>query len=281
MRDRVRGWLRRIANKIKETRPVRWLSRQWDEHPARLAAYILLIVSFLAFLTDFLPCKLAQDFAASFTTEFFGLALTVIIINRLYEGIQDRQLKEQLILQMGSRHNDVTDTAVRTLIARGWLEDGSLKGVNLSGANLEGAVLHRANLQRANLSGANLEGANLFGANLQGADLSYTKLQGAILLGANLEGANLFEANLQGADLSYTKLQGADLSYTKLQGADLSCTKLQGARLRGTTMPDGTKLQGPDNAEAPPYEEWLAMQVDEQAVEGMDEAMSQTIREEE
>ena len=148
--------------------------------------------------------------------ELAGIVIGVVTIDYLNERRQDEQLKEQLILQLGSTHNDVTDIALSTLKARGWLGDGSLI---------------RAILWRANLGGAVLWGANLSEADLRGTNLSEADLRGANLSRANLWGANLSRANLREADLSRANLREADLSGAAFWEADLSGADLKGANL--------------------------------------------------
>lgn len=176
--------------------------------------------------------------------ELAGIVIGAVIIDYLNEWRQDEQLKEQLVLQMGSKHNDVTDTAIRALSSRGWLNDGSLKGASLVYANLEGADLPIANLQRARLIATHLKGADLRGAKLRGADLGGANLKGANPGGADLEGAQLFDANLRGA-LSWTVNQFAN---AKSFGS--------------VNMPDGVKLKGNDNPDGPTFEQWTAMQAE-------------------
>ena len=232
--------------------------------------------------------------------ELIGIGITIILIDWAVERNQDRQLKGQLILQMGSRHNDVTATAISTLRARGWVKDGSLKGIwlrdanlkrtDLRYANLKRAVLEGANLKRADLSYANLKRAILEGANLQRvvlvyanledadlseADMRWANLRRAILMWANLQEVDLAESNLRRANLRWANLEGANLSRANLERADLGSanleranlveTSLEGAslwatNLEGAVMPDGIQLKGPENPDGPTYEEWLAVQ---------------------
>jgi uncharacterized protein YjbI with pentapeptide repeats len=154
--------------------------------------------------------------------ELAGIVIGIVTIDYLNAKRQENQFKKQLILQIGSRHNDVTDTALRTLQAYGWLHDGSLKGANIWGANLSGADLRRANLRGVNLYWADLREADLRKANLRQANLHNTDLRGAKLKGANLHGANLWRANLHQADLNSANLRTANLNEANLSEADLS-----------------------------------------------------------
>ena len=219
--------------------------------------------------------------------ELAGIVIGVVTIDYLNERRQDEQLKGQLILQLGSKHNDVTDTALRVLTARGWLYDGSLSDAflvtaNLSGAELEGADLSGANLWRANLSESHFREANLsrahlpeaylVGTSLWGADLSGAYLQGANLTRATLPLANLSGANLWRVNLSGANLLGADLSGVSFWAANLSMASLSEANLSGATewtirqiksvetlkgaiMPDGVQLTG-EYIEGTILEEW-------------------------
>lgn len=154
--------------------------------------------------------------------ELAGIAIGVITIDYLNEVRQNKQLLDQLIIQMRSHHDDVTDTAHRTLRAYGWLTDGSLRNVSLFEANLTKADLRKANLEGVNLHSAKLQKANLNDSNLQNACLQLAELQKAWLLRANLQNASLPYANLQGAQLSDTNLQGAFFGGSKTYISDSS-----------------------------------------------------------
>ena len=180
--------------------------------------------------------------------ELIGIGLTVLLVDWAVERRQDKQLKEQLILQMGSTHNDVADSAARALRVRLWLIDGSLRGVNLSNANLKGVDLSHADLVGVNLQGANLEGANLDYANLTRSDLRGVNLQATVLSTTILQRASLSNANLQKSDLVGTQLQRANLNEANIQEARLIAVRLNDAvmwdvKLRKSDL-SGAKLQG-------------------------------------
>jgi Asp-tRNA(Asn)/Glu-tRNA(Gln) amidotransferase A subunit family amidase len=131
-----------------------------------------------------------------------------------------------LVRKMRSPESKLVLEAVEELRARGWLEDGSLRGV----------VLCHAHLQRADLCKANLAEVDLHQAHLQDADLSMADLSGAKLTRTNLQGANLSAAKLQGADLFKADLREA----RNLTLSQLATTK----RLCFATMPDGQPYDG-------------------------------------
>lgn len=151
-----------------------------------------------------------------------------------------QQLKERLLLEIGSLDNEVALVAVEQLRREEWLADGSLSGLLLQGTDLRnaelwGSVMHETNLGQALLTNANLEFAEMQGAVLDDADLS----------GTNLRFANLSHASLKGACL-----RRAQLVYTHLEGANLGDADLREAQHLNqaefdayTVLPDGSRWQ--------------------------------------
>lgn len=197
-----------------------------------------------------------EEFYSNASWELISIAITVLIIDTLYQRRQEEQLKAQLIREMDSKDKGIAQWAVNELRAHGWLMDESLRGKIFFGANLEGADLRRADLQKVSLLYVNLRGANLQESNLQEATLALTDLHRARLNDANLQDAKLLQANLQEASLFGAKLLRASLLGTNLNKADMTFTNLLGARdlneqqlaetitLFGATMPDGSRYDG-------------------------------------
>lgn len=131
-----------------------------------------------------------------------------------------------LIRKMRSPETKLVLEAVAELRARGWLEDGSLRGVLLCHAHLEGADLYRANLHNVDLHQAHLDGADLGLADLAGAKLTRATLRGANLSQAILTGADLFKADLTDA---------RNVTLEQLAEAKRLCF---------ATLPDGTPYDG-------------------------------------
>jgi uncharacterized protein YjbI with pentapeptide repeats len=132
----------------------------------------------------------------------------------------------QLIRKLRNPENKIVLQAVEELRARGWLDDGSLKGVPLCYAHLQNADLFKADLTKVDLHQANLESADLSLANLQNAKLARTNLHNVNFDEAILQDADLFKANLGGAH---------NLSERQLMLAK---------RLWGAIMPDGKSYDG-------------------------------------
>lgn len=196
-----------------------------------------------------------QAFYANISTECISIAVTVVIIDWLYERRDTLREKERLVREMRNRDNGLAIHAVEELRANDWLDGGLLVGKHLWDANLEGAnlvgvnmyrvYLNRANLQGANLDKADLEAARLDKANLRGAHLDWANLERADLRDTCLQAAHLIKANFCDADLQGADLQGADLEGASLQGAHVHDGQLvKASRMRGVTMPDGSRYNG-------------------------------------
>jgi hypothetical protein len=108
-----------------------------------------------------------------------------------------------LIRKMRSPEAKLVLEAIAEMRARGWLEDGSLRGVMLCHAHLEGSDLYKANLREVDLHQAHLEGADL-----SLSDLGQAKLAGADLFKADLTDVrNLTEQQLaQAKRLSFATM---------------------------------------------------------------------------
>lgn len=191
-----------------------------------------------------------DGYAANIYTELWGIVATVLGFDMLARHREERQLRAQLIREMGGRDYGIGFRAIKELQIHGWLYDGSLRGADLRKAALEGTIeyraeLKKANLQKADLRWSNLRCANLEEAQLQGAQLGDAKLQDATFWYAELEGAQLNMAKLQGANLG-----GADLFRVNLHEAEVISEQLIHAkRLRFTTMPGGNRYDGRFNLE--------------------------------
>ncbi|MCA9994494.1 MAG: pentapeptide repeat-containing protein [Anaerolineales bacterium] len=117
------------------------------------------------------------DFYANAGSELIGIAITVVLIDTLYQRREQRQYKAQLIRDLQTRDNGVAHRTMRELREHGWHADGSLRDHFLNYANLESVYLVRTDftdcrLHRANFTGAWLRGVNLTGANLTGANFA-------------------------------------------------------------------------------------------------------------
>lgn len=131
-----------------------------------------------------------------------------------------------LIRKLRRPDNKCVLQAIEELRARGWLEDGSLKGIPLCHAHMQGADLFKADLSSVDLHQAHLGSSDLSLSNLTSARLTRADLRGANLNRAILEGTDLFKADLR----EVRNLAPAQLTHAK--------------RLWGAVMPDGATYDG-------------------------------------
>lgn len=166
--------------------------------------------------------------------ELLGISITVLFITNANEYTKRRLEIERLILQMGSPDNSFAREAVRQLRANLFLFLGYAQDASLSNANLESADLSYADLQRTNM-----DGATLFQGKIMHADLSRCSIENT-----NLGLANLSDTSLRNSTFEPMRLDGAVIIGADMTGASMSdVTVLQSAKtLRGTILPDGTKL---------------------------------------
>lgn len=238
--NRLIGWSKDYANDIARVAIVLVF--------LLLAIWAITLDTYNLVIGDSALAKWLTTALKSVAPELAGIVIGVVTIDYLNARRQQQELKKELILQLASGKQDVTDTALRRLKALGYLGDGTLKG----------ADLRRANLENADLGMANLDSARLDRAILKNADLSRAILTNIHLSNTNLKNANLWEANLENATGWY-KEQFRQAEYTQ-----------------GLIMPDGVKLKQPgiqfhDEWIIPPcngpnLDEWIASQpVDELA----------------
>ncbi len=202
-----------MFNRLKKSKSAQQALIKW----ARISVILIcLLMAWWAITLENKNCVIGYSSLASwFTTalkavgpELAGIAIGIVVIDIFNEYRHKMELKEQLILQLGSKSYAVAELACSRLRSNGWITDGSLENkVFGGGANLKKAELAHAKLSDSSLTFACLEEADLTGAYLENADLT-----GANLKGANLQGAHLNGANLSGAQFQLAVLRDADLT---------------------------------------------------------------------
>lgn len=239
----------------------------------KYAAYMLLAIGILGGLyghiTEYSSIrifKLIEDYYTNFSTELIGIAITVLVLDKLYikrqQRIENDRLKIDLMNRVRSQVNVQALSALEGLFINEIITKQPNKKYNFSGANLhqahffsyfkvEGAKLKGANFQDAILSEAWLNETDLCGANLsrvklQKARLFKTNLQQTTLNYANFEGAYLFKVDLWNTENTKgVSLKNANIWDCNLFGANLNHSDLIHAlRLRGTRMPGGQRYNG-------------------------------------
>jgi len=229
-----------------------WKRDQWLYVLAGFLAGLLVSPLVQSIQTD------GGEFARSLVPEAIGIGFTVLLIDRLYRRREDqreeRELKERLIRELGSRDNAIANHAAYQLrTPHDWLSDGSLQGVMLYEANLQEADLGGINLERSSITGVNFQFANLAEAKLNevefGRSIRFRGSKEMSLHNNSFKQANLFNAELKRAELFWANFEMAVLWYADLQGANLRIANLRGADLRSANLTDAN-LQDADLTDA-------------------------------
>lgn len=184
------------------------------------------------------------EFLYDLSPELIGIAVGVLIIDRIVEQRDAHAENQRLIRQLGSENNALAVTAARELDNNDLLKDGRLGGHNF----------RRANLHRAKLDGADFSSINANSDEertiLRRADLSESVLYRADFSGADMKGVSLHNAFVgsqtdreKGARFLGTDLFLADLSNSRFYRSDFKHAKLERCNLRGA------KLQHAENLE--------------------------------
>lgn len=265
--------LNSLETASNKTKSLSWL-REWFLQPENHSSILITSLAVLLLLCGIITLNSSKEILKALAPELIGIAITILVVDRLYQLRSSQLEKRQIIHQLASHSNEFALEAVRIARERGWLTDGTLRNASLSQANLKGADLSQADLRGANLFGANLEGAwlsnesqgyylsanmlpfflqndEIQGADLRGANLSYATLNGAVLAKANLTDVSLEfswlnKTNLVGTKLTNTNFWGAHLWDTDLRGTDLSMAKLEWTNIGKVIEDEDTKW--PENS---------------------------------
>jgi|688.fasta_scaffold198425_1 hypothetical protein len=242
---------------------------QWFSQPENYLTMLITGLAFLLLLGGIVAFNSDKDIWKSLAPELVGIAMTILVVDKLYQFRSEQLEKRQVIRQIASHSNEFALEAVRIAREKGWLTDGTLRNASLAHANLKGADLSQADLRGANLFAANLEGAwlsnesqgyylsanmlpfflqsdDIIGADLRGANLNYATLNEAVLAKANLTDANLefswlIKTNLIGANLTNANFWGAHLFGTDLRNTNLAVAKLDWTKIHDITENSETK----------------------------------------
>src|SRR5574341_283571 len=211
------------------------------------------------------PVELFVDFYANMGTELIGIAITVLVLDRLYQQrqakLEEQHLRVELLNKVRSQVNDQARLALEQLISSDLLFNGSLEGENFSNGNLHqspfisfhragsaklrGANFRSAILSEAWLNEADLSDSILKHAKIQKAHLYKTNMQNADLVNTDLDGAYLFKADLRNTSMNNANVRNASFWETNLFNSSLSDIQLRTAfRLRGSILPEGSRYNG-------------------------------------
>jgi hypothetical protein len=178
-----------------------------------------------------------KEFYSNFSAEFISIAITILLINFLYEQKEQQHNKKRLLRELGSTDKAFTSRALKELKEKGWHTDGTLRGVDLANANLtaldlSGADLTDANLENAEMSYVVLRNAKLNGAKLNKAKLLSANLENCSLKGTQLQMCNLYKAILSKSNLINSDLTSANLEFCELIDVEISASMLEDVNFR-------------------------------------------------
>lgn len=186
------------------------------------------------------------EFYANVSSELVSIAMTILIVDQIYERRSKKEKYDSLLLQLQSPSNLFSIEAVRILRDTNALIDGTMAGVKINNAKLRNANLSHADFRNAELmhgdfSGVNFEKAQLRNAQLMGSkfdcgdkpqDQDVTNIRTrsfeCIFASANLENANFMFASARNAIFWHANLRNATLRSSDFEGA--TC---HGADFRG------------------------------------------------
>jgi uncharacterized protein YjbI with pentapeptide repeats len=178
-----------------------------------------------------------KEYYANLSCELISIAITILLIDYLYEKKEKGATKKRLLRELGSEDRGFTSRALKELKELGSLTDGSLIGLDLSKANLSGLDFSNANLSKVNFENALLNGTVFKSANLDGTILNGAEMREANLENCSFTNTKMKKCNLYGALLNNSKITNVDLMKSNLELSELIDviiidTKLEDANLK-------------------------------------------------
>lgn len=232
----------------------------------RITGFVFLALSILVLLFEKYPTNwifhsIILEMYPHLCATFIDIAITILLIDYLYEIKEKEILKKRLIREIGCEDKGFTSRAVKELKETKWLYDGSLKncdlshanlsGLDLSMANLEGVTLKFANLKstilkQANLKNAKIDKTDFSEANLDNTDFSNATIHNSIFFKASLNKiisnktdflrSNFTQAEMREISFMETLLEDTNLSFADLSKSEFTQAKLLRADVRGVNF---------------------------------------------
>ena len=113
-----------------------------------ISLIIGLVLLFFAFYPEnYFLGKFIHNIYASLSCEFTSIAITILLINYLYDKKAEDSNKKRLLRELGSEDKGFTSRALKEIKELGYLTDGTLNGLDLTNANLAGLDFTGADLK--------------------------------------------------------------------------------------------------------------------------------------
>lgn len=178
-----------------------------------------------------------KEIYANLSCELISIAVTILLINYLYEKREESSNKRRLIRELGSEDKGFTSRALKEIKELGYLADGTLNGADLSSANLEGldfsgAVLKNVNFSMARLNNSIFREVILEGVILNGAEARQCIFERSVFSNVTLKSSNLYSAIFIGAQISNVDFLSAKLEQAEFIDAKIENSKFEDSVVR-------------------------------------------------
>ncbi|RUT71733.1 pentapeptide repeat-containing protein [Flavobacterium cupreum] len=207
-----------------------------------IVGYSFLILGILLLLLHKYPANwyfsgFIKEIYANLSCELMSIAITILLINYLYEKREESNNKRRLIRELGSEDKGFTSRALKEIKELGYLVDGTLNGADLSSANLEGLDFTGANLQNVNFSKARLtnsifKGVQFEGVRLDGAEARQCNFERSVFNNVSLKGSNLYSAIFIGCQISNADFLKAKIEQTEFIDSKIENSKFEDSVIR-------------------------------------------------
>lgn len=169
--------------------------------------------------------KTAHGLIVNFAFTLLGVALTVLVIDKLNDQRANSDLKRSLIRDLLLGDTAISRRAINELSSMGALADGTMRNAELAGAEIDTIDLTNSDLSEANLVGATFKNCDLANSNLSG-----TKMNDAFFEGCTFDTADLYSAKLIGTKFLQCDLREANFEKANPSNAQFVACQLTKAQ---------------------------------------------------
>lgn len=180
--------------------------------------------------------KLVHELYSNFCAEFISLAITILIIDYLYDKKEKENNKKRLIRELGCEDIGLTSRALKEIKELGYINDGSLNNADFSKATLNGLDFSNCKLNNLNFSNALLISSDFSNSELRNCDFSHCNLNGINFNRAKLVNVKFHKAELYGATFHNSKMQNSDLLRANLDNCEFIDAEIEVSKFEDTFL---------------------------------------------
>ena len=193
--------------------------------------------------------KVVQDFYANASAELISIAITILIVDFLYDVRNGEYERQNLIRDFASGVDSLTKRAYRELREKKLLTNRKLRGANLSHADLSGYDLKGSYLVGVDFSNATLNltdftGSKLSNCNFAGATGTKTKFERCELYNCTFSDTEFKDSNFKGAFLDGSKGEVILFNDSDFTGATFGAVEFADANFKLAHLVDATFVGG-------------------------------------